>query len=223
MDTEKITSVQNVFIAELQFRLACAVELAVTMGNQPLDLPIQWVHGNHKVEYKEVALRKDQADVASQFLKQSATYLMAVAMKDAIKAVEKDPYNHTNLNIRGAYQIARLIRNAFAHAPFNPVWSIDPKCRNKVFEVTDILKLDTTNLDGVPFDWRHYGGLLALLKLCHYVRFEILQDTSRKPSEREIDTPEIVYIQQGDLILKQLTPKESEQLGFKTKKSSEEK
>jgi class 3 adenylate cyclase len=43
---------------------------------------------------------------------------MAVAMKDAILAVVPDPKTFTDADVRAAYQIARLIRNAFAHAPF---------------------------------------------------------------------------------------------------------
>ena len=121
----RLQHIQNLFLAELQFRLAVAVRLAVTMDVQPLDMPTQWIHDRHSVEYKEIALRKDQAGIAACFLEHSAEYLMAVVIKDAIKAVEPDPYNHTNPNIRGAYQIARLIRNAFTHAPFAPVWSID--------------------------------------------------------------------------------------------------
>jgi hypothetical protein len=42
---------------------------------------------------------------------------MAVAMKDAIRATVNDPKNSTNSDVRSAYQIARMIRNAFAHAP----------------------------------------------------------------------------------------------------------
>src|SRR5436309_958401 len=78
------------FTAELQFRLASAVRLAVTMDNQPLDLPVEWSHGKHNVNYKEVTLRKDQADFAAWNMHRSATFLMAVAMKDAIKAAVPD-------------------------------------------------------------------------------------------------------------------------------------
>lgn len=206
MDLERQKHIQCLFAAELQFRLASAVDLAVVIGNQPLEQPATWIHGNHKVKHQEIALRKDQAEVAADILINTATYLLAVAMKDAIYAVISDPYNHTDPDIQGAYQISRLIRNSFAHAPFMPTWSIDPGCRNKIFSVKDILQLETADLQGKPFDWRHYGGPLALLRLCHYVRFEILKDTAKRPSEREIDNPENIYIQQGNLILKRLNP-----------------
>jgi len=84
-DRERHT--QLLLAAELQFRLASAVRLAVSAERQPLDLPIEWTHGRHRVKYAEVALRRDQADYAARLLQQSATYLMAVAVRDAIRAV----------------------------------------------------------------------------------------------------------------------------------------
>jgi hypothetical protein len=190
------------FTAELQFRLASAVRLAVTMDNQPLDLPVEWSHGKHNVNYKEVTLRKDQADFTAWNVHRSATFLMAVAMKDAIKAAVPDPRNATNSDVQAAYEISRLIRNAFAHSPFNPVWSIDPYCRNRVFEVRDVVSLDTTDLQGVAFNWRPYGGPLAMLRLCRYVRFEILKDPKR--TRETIPIPKNIYYQQGSLILEQV-------------------
>jgi hypothetical protein len=188
------------FTAELQFRLASAVRLAVTMEDQPLDLPQEWSHGKHKVSYSEVALRQDQADFAAWSMHRSATFLMAVAMKDAIKAAVPDPKNATNSDVQAAYQISRLIRNAFAHSPFNPVWSIDPDCRNRVFEVSSVVSLDTTDLQGVAFNWRHYGGPLAMLRLCRYVRFEILKDLKRP--RKKLPNPKNIYYLQGNLILR---------------------
>lgn len=53
--TDTDTHIGLLFAAELQFRLASAARLAVTMGSQPLDLPMEWSHGKHKVRYEEVA------------------------------------------------------------------------------------------------------------------------------------------------------------------------
>jgi hypothetical protein len=196
--------IDRLFAAELQFRLASAVRLALSTGHQPLDLPITWVHGKHAVEYKEVALREDQADFAADVLQRSATWVMAVVIRDALVSVISDPKNDPNPNIRSAYQISRMIRNSFAHGPINPKWSIDSDCENQEFSVEDIITLNTKNLQGVPFDWRHYGGPLALLRLCQFVRFEILGDTGKKPSDRTVDDPKIKYYQQGNLIIERL-------------------
>ena len=69
-------------------------------------------------------------------------------MKDAIRAVVSDPKASAESDVRAAYQIARLIRNAFAHAPFSPIWSIDPDCVNTAFEIADVIRLHTTDLQG---------------------------------------------------------------------------
>jgi len=185
--------------AELQFHLASAVRLASTRNVQPLDLPVEWTYGQHDVKYEEVALCPDQADYAACFLHRSATFLMAAAMKDAIRAVVPDAKTATDTAVRSAYQIARLIRNAFAHAPFAATWSIDPDCRDKVFAVPDIIALKTTGLHGNVFDWRHYGGPLALLRLCRFVRIEILKDEALPRKVAPI--PRTVSYQIGDLVL----------------------
>ncbi len=113
---------------------------------------MEWTHGKHHVHYNEIALRQDQADFAAWSLHRATTFLMAVAIKDAIKDVIDDPKNHPEQNVRSAYQISRLIRNAFTHAPFNPIWSIDPDCWNKMFSVDDLISLDTIGLHDKPFD-----------------------------------------------------------------------
>jgi hypothetical protein len=187
------------FTAELQFRLASAVRLATTLQVQPLDLPQEWTHGKQRVSYEEIALRPDQADFAACFLQRSATFLMAVAMKDAIRAVVHDP-KRVDDPVRSAYQIARLIRNAFAHAPFSPTWSIDDDCRDVVFEVPDVIVLNTHGLHGTLFDWRHYGGPLALFRLCRFVRAEILKDVTTRSTDPPI--PQSVIHQVGSLVLR---------------------
>jgi hypothetical protein len=194
--------IRQLRLAELQFRLASAVRLAATIKTQPLDLPIQWSHGTHSVRYSEIALSVDEADYAAWSLHRSATFLMAVVMKDSIRAAVPDPKTAADVDIQSAYQISRLIRNAFSHAPFDPVWSIDPDCRDRVFAVRDVIKLDTADLHDRRFDWRHYGGPLALLRLSQFVRMEILHD--KEPPSPVVPMPQKVFIQQGDLILQKI-------------------
>ncbi|MDR3676235.1 MAG: hypothetical protein P4N24_12150 [Acidobacteriota bacterium] len=200
--TEREKHIAYLFTAELQFRLASAVRLATTLNTQPLDLPKEWIHGKHRVTYEEIALRPVQADYAAYFLRRSATFLMAVAMKDAIRATVNDPKNSNNPDVRSAYQIARMIRNAFAHAPMLPTWSIDKDCRDRLFEIPNIIALNTKGLNGIPFDWRHYGGPLALFRLSQFVRIKILKDqfTAGKP----VTVPVSTVYQQGNLILQKV-------------------
>ncbi|MGV8049978.1 MAG: hypothetical protein AB2L21_06470 [Anaerolineaceae bacterium] len=197
--TKREEQINLLLTAELQFRLASAVRLATTLKVQPLDLPTVWVHGRHQVNYEEIVLHQEQADYAAFFLQKSATYLLAVTIKDAIRAVVSDPKSSPDSNVQAAYQIARLIRNAFAHAPFSPIWSIDEDCRDRTFAIPDVISLDTTGLKGKPFDWRHYGGPLALFQLCRFVRTTILHD--QPASRASVSEPQKVIYQQGDLIL----------------------
>lgn len=200
--TENEKHIGYLFTAELQFRLASAVRLATTLNAQPLDLPTEWTHGKHSVKYDEIALRPDQADYAAHFLHRSATFLMAVAMKDAIGATVNDPKISPDPDVRSAYQIARMIRNAFAHAPLSPTWRIDKDCCDRVFEIPDIITLNTKDLHETPFDWRHYGGPLALFRLCRFVRIEILKD---QPATRtSVPVPMNAVFQQGNLILRKV-------------------
>ena len=190
-------------LAELQFRLATTVRLAISLGKQSLEVPTSWSHGKHTVTYEEIVLTKDQADIAADYLKRTATYLMSLTIKDALKRTYGDPKNHDNENVVAAYQISRLIRNAFAHSPIRPMWHIDSDCREKIFTIKDVISLDTTGLDQKPFDWRHYGGLLALFRLSKFVRVDFLGDTDTGKN-RSIPKPKREIIQQGNLILDQI-------------------
>ena len=71
--------------------------------------------------------------------------------------------------IKSASWIARLIRNAFAHNPFDPVWIIQAECKNKQYEVPGTISLDTSSIDGKRLLRIHYGGPLAILKLSEFV------------------------------------------------------
>lgn len=192
--------IDQLFTAELQFRLASAVRLATTLNAQPLDLPMEWTHGKHTVTYGEIALRQDQADFAAHFLHQSATFLMAVAIEEALRRATPD--SSSDPSVHAAKQIAFLVRNAFSHGPFSPVWTIGRDSRNVVFTVPDIIELNTAGLHGTPFDWRHYGGPLALYRLCRFVRVSVLRDDLRP--RKVIPKPSAVIHQVGDLILKRV-------------------
>ena len=161
--------------AELQFRLASAVRIAVSSNRQPLDLPIEWSHGFHRVTYDEIALSQSDADCAAFHLERTATFLLASEIRNAIIGLVRNPKDHRIKRIRSAYQIARLLRNAFAHSPFDPVWSVDRDCENTEFEVRPIISIDTTDLHQTRVDWRHYGGPLAVLAFARWVREYILK------------------------------------------------
>lgn len=184
--------------------------MATTEKRQPLDLPVTWAHGKHVVQYGEIALTPEEADYAAFFLQRNATYLMAVQVHQTLKHLFPNARGHPRVEVQAAYQISRMIRNAFAHNVSEPVWSIDNDCRNCVFEIAGIIRFDTTSLNGKPFDWRDYGGLLVLLRLSQFVRERILGQTSR--AKHEVSLPSKEYFQQGNLILRRLSEEEVQEV-----------
>jgi len=190
-------------LAEQQFRLACTVNLAVTNDVQTLDVPVIWTFGRHKVSYEDFGLRKDQAEGAASQLEMTATFVIAAAIRDAIVALFENPKSHTDQRVVAAYQISRMIRNAFAHSMIYPRWSIDNDCRDLVFEIADIIKLDTRGLSDQPLDWRHYGGPLAMFQFGRFVRLDLLGDQI-DPNRQKPPYPTVENYQQGRLVMRKI-------------------
>lgn len=189
-------------MAEQQFRLACTVNLAVANQVQPLDVPVEWVFGRHGVSCRDFGLRRDQAEYAAPQLEMTATLVMASAIRDVIVEAFPCPKNHANPNVVSAYQISRLIRNAFSHSVVQPRWSIDTDCRKR-FGIEQVIRLDATALDGAFVQWRHYGGPLAIFYFGRYVRERLLDDLISP--DREIPPPPTLECyQQGRLILRRV-------------------
>ena len=200
--------IQMLRAAELQFRLACTVWCATTNGTQPLDLPSVWTFGKYSIESHEMALTPEGASFAAQCLERSTTYLLAVQIKEALTEwTNHKAREHPQLEVRFAFEIARLIRNGFAHHPMRPVWNIDEPCESKVYSVDGVITLDTTHLDGRPFEWQDYGGPIALLRLSEFVRTKILGDQGAFGSSRNRDSilnPTSESIRQGAILLNKL-------------------
>lgn len=189
--------------AEQQFRLACTVNLAVANGVQTLDVPVEWTFGHHRVSYADFGLRNDQADFAASQLELTATLVLAGVVRDAIVASFPDPKSHEDIRVKFAYQISRMIRNAFAHSFVAPRWSIDSDCRNQKYSIDKIIELDTTSLHDQPLCWQHYGGPLAMFMFGRFVRVELLKDQI-DPSRTKPAFPKLETYQQGRLILNRI-------------------
>ena len=190
-------------LAEQQFRLACTVHLAVANGVQTLDVPVEWTFGKHRASYADFGLRQDQADYSASVLETSATYILASVTRDALVALFEDPKSHENKSVVAAYQISRMIRNAFAHSMIRPRWSIDDDCRDKTFSIENVISLDTTNLNGKEFRWQDYGGPLAIFYFGRFVR-ETLFDDSIDSNRKKPTFPTVECYQQGRLIARRI-------------------
>ena len=196
MALSKSEHVNLLKLAEQQFRLACTVHFALATGTLSLDVPIEWTFGRHRTDYKEFGLRPDQAEYAAPALESIFTFVMASAIAEAFKDCVTNAPTHPDADVVSAFRIARLIRDAFAHGMLRPVWQVKPKLRDQVVAITDVISIDTTDLHGKVFDWRHYGGHLAVWRFSQWVRFNVLDDT--QPVYRvEPARPEIEAYQQG--------------------------
>jgi hypothetical protein len=203
MPEEKEAHVNRIRIAEQQFRLACTVHLAVVNNVQTLDTPVEWTFGRHRVSYQDFSLRRDQAPLAAHALEETAMLALASSVRDAIIALFPNPKAHANPQVIAAYQISRMIRNAFAHSIVDPVWSIDADCSDKTFAIDDVISLSTAGLHGKRIDWLDYGGPLAIFHFGRFVREVLLQDPVN-PNREKPDYPSIESYQMGRLILRKV-------------------
>lgn len=196
-------------LAEQQFRLACIVRVHAAIGTLPLDAPVSQSFGEHVTTWEEFGLRQDQVEYAAPALEFVSTFVMSSAMRQAFADHVPNAKEHANSDIVAAYQIARLTRNAFSHHMLAPIWSIDPDCKNQVYEVKGVIRLETRNLNSKPLQWKDYGGHLAIWELCQWVRFNVLDD---KPSVDRVlpNSPTIEVIKQGELFLRKIRDLPSE-------------
>jgi hypothetical protein len=190
-------------LAEQQFRLACTVNLAVANGVQTLDVPVEWTFGRHRVSYEDFGLRAEQAELAASCLEMTATFVIAGAIRDALVGCFPNTRQHSDQDVVSAYQISRMMRNAFSHSMIYPVWSIDEDCKDRTFTIGDTISLNTAGLHGKPFDWRDYGGPLAVFKFGRFVRENLLGDKI-DPNRKKPPFPSIECYQQGRLILRRV-------------------
>ena len=140
--------------ASIHFRLAFGLRATRPAVNY-LDA-FSW--GHHVAYNDELALTQKDEEQAFAALEHCATYLSGVRVHTALESVHDDPFNIREADVASAFQISRLIRNAFAHNPFHPVWEVRDKWRNRRFVVPDVITLDTSGLDGIPVRYKHYGG-----------------------------------------------------------------
>ncbi len=116
----------------------------------------------------ELSLSAGEEEQAFAALEHCGTYLAAVQVHTALESVHPDPFHIPEPEIAAAFQIARLLRNAFAHNPFGPVWEIRDAWKKQAFDVPGVISLDTSGLDAQPVKRKHYGGPLAILRLLGY-------------------------------------------------------
>ena len=137
-----------------------------------LPYPKTWSWGRHSVTDKDIKLSRDEARDGAMYVAHSALYIMVIQIDTALeKCFGGDRFSHPDKDIKSASCIARLIRNAFAHDPFHPVWLVPSRMKKQIFRLDKIdVELNVNDLEGKNVKRSHYGGPLALLQLSRFVR-----------------------------------------------------
>jgi hypothetical protein len=100
--------------------------------------------GQHVAHRDELALTTEQEEHAFAALEHCAPYLAAVQVHTILESIHTDPFKISESEIAAAFQIARLIRNAFARNPFEPIWEIRDTGKDHTFSVPSVITLNTT-------------------------------------------------------------------------------
>lgn len=168
--------IKRLDFAEKQFLLAIWVRGTVNDEEFRQNVVgVQW--GDHSLGKNELVLSTEDRRIASSCMYHSATYLLAVVADTALEQCFLNRFDHNSTEVITASRIARLIRNAFAHDPFHPVWKIDNASIRQKFELQGLISLDATHLNGKKVERDDYGGPVALLRFVQFVRRLLVETT----------------------------------------------
>ncbi len=150
--------------AKLHFKLV----FGVTATRPRIGYLDTFSFGRYVAHRDELALSSDEEGHALSALEHCGTYLAATQVHTVLERVHPDPFQIREPDIAAGFQIARLLRNAFAHNPFAPVWDVRTSWSDRVFAVPEVIALDTSGLDQTAVRREHYGGPIALLRFIGY-------------------------------------------------------
>lgn len=172
MKKEKL--LKSLTLAEIQYKYTHALNIAYSVNESKPKLVYTdiFVWGKYTVHKADLQLNEEQEHQGVMLSSYAAKYLLCVQIDTILSELfGKERFKHTDEDIRAVSSITRLIRNAFTHNPFAPVWLIDRDSMNKIFHVKAIdLKLDTHGKHNRSLERSDYGGPLALLKISSLVK-----------------------------------------------------
>ena len=160
--------------AQKLFKLSLAVHIACSSKKKNVFKYLDsFTYYNHSATHDELYLEPAEEERAAAAFAHCAIYTMVVQLDTVLGCVFSDRFHHPDTDICSAAWISRLLRNAFAHNPLNPVWQIYSECDNKMYKVKKIITLETKGINGVRVTRKHYGGPLSILKLSEFIKREI--------------------------------------------------
>jgi len=197
----KRNHIETLRLVEMQFQLMLSVRLACSLKNQSLYVPDTWIFGNQKVEGHEIQLTLDEADEAATLLEHTIVHVLSLHIRRAILDTCGTPKEYKNADIISAFQISRLIRNAYSHSPNIPTWSIEANFQDKIFQIENVIHLNTKDLDNRAIRWQDYGGMISLWRLSQWVRLNVLNDVKDDLEEKKARYNSSHITQQGRCII----------------------
>lgn len=172
--------------AVYQFAFLIRVSLAIREGL----IPAAFYAAPHAIETPEGRIllptfRVDPEDLgpSGQNLLMNAAMWSAVSMANAWNSAVEEGLDD-RLNDEGAVAIMRLMRNAFSHQPFDPVWRTEGYSgTHRYLSLSGRTReLDARALEGERISFEHLGGLAGFLELLLYLQARI---TGSYPNVRE--------------------------------------
>ena len=175
LSSESLLNLLN--YAEIQYKYALALNSYYSTHRRFPKLMYYDVFswGKNILYKKDLALSETNEKNAVMFLSHSALYLLATQIDSILEALYGKA-RFQDKNVGDISCVVRLIRNAFAHNPFQPTWIIDRKYMNKNYEIDLKIKLSTAQLRNKSVKRRDYGGPIAILKIAAFVRQLILDN-----------------------------------------------
>lgn len=158
-------------LAKLFYKFALAVSMTF-LGHPDTELRYldSFSYYRHRAEKSELQLNKDDEQRGASTLEHVGIFMMVLQLNKVLEDEwGKGRLQSDDKDIRNISQVVRLIRNAFAHDPFVPVWDISKSAKDKEFEIPGILILKTHDLHGKRVKSEDYGGQLALLRLVDFI------------------------------------------------------
>jgi hypothetical protein len=144
--------------AHLFYRFSLGVRVTIGFGNDKvLEHYGAFSYYKHSMESKELELTREQEKLGAYLQELVGTYLMMVQLDSVLKdewgKTEIRCY-HPDIEKQNISRVVFMIRNAFAHDPFDPVWNICDPTWQKEYKITDkttmtdILTINAKDLNG---------------------------------------------------------------------------
>jgi hypothetical protein len=143
-------------LAELFYKFSLGVKVTIDSANDKVLTHYGvFAYLKHSVDSKEIELTRDEEEFGAYLQEQVGTYMLILQLDKVLEDEWGTSRIYSkNSEIRKIFRVVRLIRNAFAHDPFKPIWRINSSWRGETYEIPGILTMKTEGLHGNRLKWK---------------------------------------------------------------------